>query len=120
MTTLQYAKYYVTKGFSVIPLKAKDKRPAIPSWKIYQSKLTTKDELESWFGNGSNNNIGIVTGAISGIVVVDLDSREAVDFAKKNDNLSNTPRVRTAKGYHVYCNYRKGVRNFQKRDDLLI
>jgi archaellum biogenesis ATPase FlaH len=117
MGTIEYAKAYVSKGFSVIPLKPEDKRPAIESWKDYQTRKAAKKELEEWFGNGSQNNIGIVTGKISGIAVVDLDSEEAIQFAKEN-HFPQTPTVKTGKGRHLYYRYRDGIRNFQNRDDL--
>ena len=76
------------------------------------------DELYDWFSRESNN-IGIVTGKISGIVVVDLDSEAAQEFAK-NNRFPDTPSVKTPKGYHLYYKYPDNfeVRNFQKRDDL--
>ena len=117
MTTLEWAKFYNSKGFSVIPLKYKSKIPAIASWKEFQDRHATDEELNKWFGNGSNNNIAIVTGQISGIVVIDLDSQEAIQYAKDND-FPKTPLVKTGKGYHLYCQYRNGISNFQNRDDL--
>lgn len=116
-TTLDYARWYVSKGFSLIPLRPKDKRPAIDTWKIFQTYRPTEDNLKIWFGNGSENNLGIVTGAISGICVLDLDSPKAIELAKKL-GLPETPIVKTGKGYHCYFKYREGIRNFQKRDDL--
>ena len=117
-TTFDFAKYYVfEKGFSVIPLKQGEKNPIIPSWKEYQTRRATEDELIEWFGEDSKNNIGIVTGKVSGIAVVDLDSEEAIRFAREN-SFSKTPCVRTGKGYHLYYAYEEGIRNFQKRDDL--
>lgn len=116
-TTLDYAKFYVSKGFPVIPCKHKDKQPAIPSWKEYQDRLPSDDELNSWFGNGSRHNIAIITGKLSGIVAVDLDSASAVEFAKSN-NFPLSPLSKTGKGYHIIYHYKDGVRNFQKRDDL--
>jgi hypothetical protein len=115
-TTLDYARWYVSKDFSVIPLKPKSKVPAI-EWKEFQSRIPTDKELIKWFGNGSKNNIGIVAGDISGIAVVDLDSQDAVKFAREND-FPQTPLVKTGKGYHAYYKYKDGVTNFQKRDDL--
>jgi hypothetical protein len=79
-----------TKGLSVIPLKPKDKRPDIDTWKLFQTHKPTDDNLKIWFGNGSANNIGIVTGEISDIAVVDFDSPEAIEFSKKN----NFPRIK--------------------------
>ncbi|GAB4490097.1 MAG: hypothetical protein OHK006_22500 [Thermodesulfovibrionales bacterium] len=115
-TILAYAKYYQSKGFSTIPLKPYDKTPAIP-WKEYQTRHATDDELGKWFGNGSNLNIGIVTGNLSGIAVVDLDSEEAVELIAEHDIL-DAPTVLTSKGRHLYCKMKPGVTNFQKRDDL--
>lgn len=115
--TLEYAHNYINKGFSLIPLRPRDKKPAIPSWKIYQERQTSEAEVYQWFGNGSKYNIAIVTGEISGITVVDLDTPEAVAFAQKN-NFPKTPRQRTGKGYHLIYKYKEGTRNFQKRDDL--
>lgn len=116
-TILDYARWYISKGFSVIPLKPKDKKPAIETWKVFQTYKPTDDNLKVWFGNSSDNNIAIVTGEISGIAVVDFDSPKAIEFSKKN-NFPITPLVKTGKGYHAYYQYKEGVRNFQKRDDL--
>ncbi len=60
-STLDWARYYVEKGFSVIPLKRRSKTPALKSWKEYQFRLPTDEELQQWFGDGKHN-IGIVTG----------------------------------------------------------
>ncbi|MBT9169151.1 MAG: hypothetical protein DDT19_02505 [Syntrophomonadaceae bacterium] len=117
MTTLEFARYYLSKGFSVIPLREREKEPALQSWKEYQTRKPTDNELAKWFGNKSQNNIGVVAGAVSGIAVVDLDSSEAERFAREND-FPSTPLVKTGKGYHAYYKYKEGTRNFQKKDDL--
>ena len=114
---LDYARLYLSRRFSVIPVTRGTKRPALVSWKEFQERHATDEELTAWFGNCSNHSIGIVTGSISGIAVVDFDSPEAVDFSKSHD-FPLTPLVKTGKGYHAYYRYTPGVRNFQKRDDL--
>ena len=114
---LDYTRLYRLKGFSIIPVVRGSKRPALASWKEFQERRATDEELKAWFGNGSRNGIGIVTGVISGIAVVDFDSPEAVKFAKAN-GFPPTPLMKTGKGYHAYYRYSAGVRNFQKRDDL--
>ena len=76
------------------------KAPVV-SWKQYQQDPADADQLEQWFGNSHSYNIGIVTGAGSGVVVVDLDSRAAADWAEVH--LPGTPmRTRTAKGRHDF------------------
>ena len=88
------------RGFSLIPLRPGDKRPAV-KWKEFQSRRATRDELEGWFGGATNYNVGIVTGAISRIVTVDCDSPDAVAWA--DEHLPSTPMAtRTAKGEHRF------------------
>lgn len=58
-------------GISVIPLGYKTKKPAI-SWEPYQKRLPTPEEIEAWFEKP--HNIGVVTGAVSGgLLLVDID-----------------------------------------------
>lgn len=116
-STLEWAKFYVKKGFSVIPLCERDKKPALLSWKKYQQVKPTEDALRTAFGNGSSSNIGIVTVAISGLAVVDVDKPELYE----EDSpiiLPPTPIVKTGKGLHYYYKYRDGARNFQGREDM--
>lgn len=107
--TLSQAKEYVRRGLSVIPLHPRSKKPAIPSWREYQKRLPTEEELERWFRNGSQNNIAVLTGEISGLAVLDADSAEAIDWCEKN--LPKTPSVKTARGQHNYFRFRHGLKN---------
>jgi hypothetical protein len=49
-----------------------DKRPLI-AWREYQTRRAAPEELLSWFRSWPAANLAIVTGAISGLVVLDLD-----------------------------------------------
>ena len=60
-------------GFSIIPVK--DKRPLI-SWQKYQQEKATTEEVDSWLQRFNDFDIGIVTGPISGIFVLDVDGEE--------------------------------------------
>lgn len=74
MTNLEYAKFYLVEmKWSVIPLAAGTKVPpkgfsVIP----YRDKYASLDELEKWFSDPKMN-VGIVTGKLSNLLVVDLD-----------------------------------------------
>ena len=101
---------YLEKGFSVIPVGA-DKRPLL-NWQDYQKKRATAEEIEAWWEKWPNSNIGIITGAISGITVVDVD--------KKSDGLETLKKLRlpmtlVAKtgggGFHYYYKYSEGIGN---------
>ena len=87
-------------GFSIIPIKEGSKKPAV-TWRAYQARRATREDLDGWFGNGRPFNIGIVTGDVSGVIVIDCDSPEAVAWAEAN--LPLTPMMtRTARGQHRF------------------
>lgn len=72
-STLTWAKAYIKKGWSLIPLK-KDEKIAAIKWDKYQSVRPTLEEVESWFGPGSAYQIAIVCGNVSGgLFVIDFD-----------------------------------------------
>ncbi|MEW6573482.1 MAG: bifunctional DNA primase/polymerase [Bacillota bacterium] len=93
---------YARRGFSVIPLRPRDKRPLLSSWAGFQQAPADADQVQAWWIEHSDANVGIVTGAVSGLVVLDLDGPEAVNFIKERDPNPETPVARTGKGYHVY------------------
>ena len=73
-----FAAEYRDRGFSVVPVRGKV--PAI-EWKEFQGRRASEDELSTWFGEQTSEklNVGIVTGAVSDLVVVDADSQDAID-----------------------------------------
>ena len=97
---LYLAQSFANLGYSVIPIESAGKQPAIDSWKQAMFAPADEETVETYFGTGARN-LGIVTGAVSGIVVVDCDSDEAVEWVQTH--LPPTPfAVRTAKGMHFY------------------
>ncbi|MBP9711542.1 MAG: bifunctional DNA primase/polymerase [Candidatus Pacebacteria bacterium] len=70
-TNLDWALHYLRKGFSIIPVQA-DKKPFI-SWAEFQSRFPTQEEINNWWTVWPNAGIAIVTGKISGVVVVDVE-----------------------------------------------
>ena len=70
---LNHALEYLERGWSVIPIKPKGKRPAI-RWLEYQKRLPTEDEVTQWWTQWEDYDIALVTGEVSGVVVVDWSS----------------------------------------------
>jgi Bifunctional DNA primase/polymerase, N-terminal len=66
----------MARGWSIFPLLPRSKKPAV-KWEQYQRRLATVDEIESWFTEPGCN-VGIATGKISGIFVMDADSPAAL------------------------------------------
>ena len=73
---LNAALYYASLGWSVIPLRPKDKKPALKSWEPYQKERASEEQIRAWWKKWTRANIGIVTGTISGIIVLDVDGPE--------------------------------------------
>lgn len=69
---LDAALEYVDMGFSVIPVKRRDKRPLI-KWQEFQRRLPSREELESWWERWPEANVAIVCGRISGPIPADQE-----------------------------------------------
>lgn len=108
---LEAALKYAEQGFSVIPISTK-KKPLV-SWAEFQNRKATEEEIKKWFAEFINPNIGIVTGEISNLLVVDCDTTEAIKQIEEllPDNfegpISNTPRG----GRHYYFQHCSGLSN---------
>jgi hypothetical protein len=57
----------------VIPIERHAKRPLV-AWLEFQSRLASTREVEGWFAHWPEVNVGIVTGRVSGLVVIDVDA----------------------------------------------
>jgi hypothetical protein len=68
------ARYYAGRGFSVIPVGL-NKNPLL-KWRGYQKERANDAQIAEWWTKWPQANVGIVTGSISGICVVDVDTDE--------------------------------------------
>src|SRR5262245_62023855 len=99
-TALQLA----AKGLRVFPCLPRDKRPAT----AHGCKDATTDQgaINDWWRQDPQFNIGIATGSISGIFVVDVDGLDAeLELRKLEAHHSSLPpinEVTTARGRHLY------------------
>lgn len=69
---LQYAKAYAKRGWHVLKLQTNSKAPATLNG--VHSATTDEQTLNQWFGSG-HVGMGIAAGAVSGIIVIDIDPR---------------------------------------------
>lgn len=72
---LNEALRYADMGLSVIPIIPGQKKPMI-KWQQYQTQRATKEQITDWWTKTPNANIGIVTGDVSDVFVVDIDTEE--------------------------------------------
>jgi hypothetical protein len=62
---------YQEHGLSVVPANIKQKMPALDTWKEYQQRRPTAEEITNWFSH--KRDLGIITGKVS-------DNTEIIDF----------------------------------------
>jgi hypothetical protein len=86
-------------GFCVVPLYPGTKRPCI-KWKLYQTVMTTREQLVGWWVQWPDAEIGVITGAVSNMMVLDYDTEPYPD----NDHHYIT----TRRGRHYYYKYHDG------------
>ena len=114
---LRAAHVYLAMGWSVIPVMPGDKRPLI-TWAPYQSRLASPTEVEAWFRRWPGAGIAVVTGAVSGVVVIDIDPQHGgelgfAQMAREHGALPPTVEARSGGGgRHFYLRHPvHGVRN---------
>jgi hypothetical protein len=110
----QAALYYLKRNWSVIPIRAHDKRPAI-RWLEFQHRRASESEVAEWFKRWPDGNVGIVTGVISGLVVLDIDPKYGGDdslaeLIRAHGPLPPTVEAETGGGgRHLYFSHPGGV-----------
>lgn len=107
---LAAALSYLRKhSWCVIPLHPRTKK-AMVKWKDYAKRLPTEQEVRSWWRRYPQANVGIVTGAISGLVVVDIDPDKGGNAKQWQRSYPTGLMSRTGRGgIHLYYSYPKGL-----------
>lgn len=128
---LDQALAYLDRGYSIFPVctpvpgterchqHGKCEKPGkvpLVKWKAYETERASEQAVRSWWGRWSAANIGMATGPISSVDVIDLDgdlaTREAVNRGIEVGPWAYTGRVG---GRHIWCAHRDDApRNFAK------
>ncbi len=110
---LAAASRYAAGGLSVIPCDASTKRPLV-KWERFQADRAADTQVREWWERWPDAGIGIVTGSISGLVVVDIDTDAPAAPDAVAHRFGATPRAaRTPRGgqHHYYRHPGKIVPN---------
>ena len=106
MTVSEQAAEYVDNGWSVLPVRPEEKRPYMTNWLQYTKTRAPKAMVESWFTNLTGAGVGVVTGRISNMVVLDVESSCPYPI---EDLLKKYPTQMIARsgggGFHLFYQY---------------
>lgn len=111
-----HAIKYSEMGISVFPCGGDDGKAPLVKWSHLQNKLASEHTINKWSDKYPNANIGIVTGEISNLTIIDCDNlnlsiNELFNEFGKTPLIAQTPRG----GYHLYYTY-NGEKNSQDID----
>lgn len=96
---------YHKKGYSVMPV-SKNKKPMLHSWKEFQTTAADEEQLMKWWKEQKQANIGIITGKISNLTVLDIDTKNNNNATAILAQFPPTYTVQTPSGgYHLYYLY---------------
>ncbi len=102
---------FIRQRKPIFPVDRATKKPAV-EWKVYQDRPPSKAEIMEWQRNKPGANIGMATGHLSNVVVIDCDSTESINrFINSYPEAQCTRQVATGRGRHFYFQHCDGVRN---------
>lgn len=135
-TPMEYALRYAAAGLRVHPLyevdpvtqvcacqsgaacseKQRGKHPRLGAWQTKAS--TDPDTVRAWWTSWPRAGVGLATGALSGVWVLDIDGAEAGAWYEAQvaaHGLTRTLGVETSRGFHLYWRWTDAapVRNAQ-------
>ena len=99
---LNAAISYVQNGLHIFPLMPCDKRPLTKNG--FKDASDNIEDIYKWWGQYPDANIGLPTGELNNLVVVDIDGVYPPEWPP----LQPTHVVKTAKGHHYYYAYPEG------------
>jgi len=110
ISRIETAQRYLARGWCVVPLRARDKRPLV-AWEPLQNAAPSAEQVTQWFTRWPDANIGIVTGEISNLVVLDIDPKHGGDVALERLERQHGPLPATIEvitgggGRHLYFSH---------------
>ena len=116
MTMLELALSYAAQGFTILPVNPATKAPLIKNWTNRPDKgefgsSKDLDQVTAWWTQWPTACVGLRTGKVNGIVVVDIDRHGHCDGFKTIRDFDGVDPTKTATvlsaggGQHLYYAY---------------
>lgn len=114
--TSELAREYIDNGWSILPVRPGEKRPYMTNWLQYMHQRASADQVNSWFSNLSAAGVGLVTGKISNVVVLDVECDCPIPIEELLKRYPTQMISRTGSGgYHLFYQYPNGAGRISNR-----
>jgi hypothetical protein len=101
---------YEKNGWSLVPIKRNDKTPIELNW----TNKEHKDRREWWEWLNNELNLGVRTGAVSNLTVIDIDQKP---IPKEVKEIMGDPLIaETTHGFHLFFSYDKDLPKCRVKD----
>ena len=103
---LDQVKEYANHGWSILPVKPDEKRPYMQNWLQYTKERAGEQVLSGWFTHLSGAGVGVVTGKVSGILVLDVENHcpQPIEEILRKYPTNMVSRTGSG-GYHLFYQY---------------
>lgn len=106
MDLLEYASRYVNSGWSILPVRPDEKRPYMTNWRQYMHQKADMKTVTPWFTMLKGAGVGMVTGKISNIIVLDIESYCPTPIEEILEEYPTQLVSRSGSGgYHLFYQY---------------
>ncbi len=110
---VQHALWYASLGWKVFPVIPGGKAPLIKGGRGFKDATSDPKQIEQWWGEHPTANIGLATGKVSGVWVLDLDLYKdpeiLTEFQHMYGELPETYVQRSGRGgLHYFFRYNGG------------
>ena len=108
---LDAALSYAARGWRVVPLMAKDKRPWVKDW--VNAASVDPAQLGKWWSDKPSSNVGVALGEASGLVAIDVDTQAGMErlLAMSEGDFPATSEIVTGKGSRFLFAIPQGLTN---------
>lgn len=122
LSLVDAAKFYANKGMKVFPLQPNSKVP-LKNWSWKKACTSDPELIEAWWAQHPTANIGMVTGGVNNVMVMDVDMKKGQNGVASYEALAqetyeglvqDTP----TGGKHLIFKYMKGLKNFTHQGDF--
>lgn len=73
---LTTALRFANQGIVVVPVSSDgSKKPALSTWKEFEDRHPTQDELLAWFNNDHVQGLGVITGTSANLLMIEFEGR---------------------------------------------